>query len=100
MIQPRILYSAKKYRAGLKSIQTPVPFRPPAGRNPDWSITMIFMQMTTQLIHYHILICIIICYKPKGNIVFLFSPFKMMYNMSMLRHRFSNERGGGGGGLS
>ena len=28
-------------------------------------------------------------------------PFKMMYNMSMLRHRFSNERwgrGGGGGG--
>ena len=28
-------------------------------------------------------------------------PFKMMYNMSMLRHRFSNERwderGGGGG---
>ena len=25
-------------------------------------------------------------------------PFKMMYNMSMLRHRFSNERWGGGGG--
>ena len=29
-------------------------------------------------------------------------PFKMMYNMYMLRHRFSNEReegeGGGGGG--
>ena len=24
--------------------------------------------------------------------------FKMMYNMSMLRHRFSNERWGGGGG--
>ena len=24
-------------------------------------------------------------------------PFKMMYNMSMLRHRFSNERWGGGG---
>ena len=23
-------------------------------------------------------------------------PFKMMRNMSMLRHRFSNERGGGG----
>ena len=22
-------------------------------------------------------------------------PFKMMYNMSMLRHRFSNEQGGG-----
>ena len=25
-------------------------------------------------------------------------PFKMMYNMSILRHRFSNERWGGGGG--
>ena len=25
-------------------------------------------------------------------------PFKMMYNMSMLRHRFSNEQWGGGGG--
>ena len=25
-------------------------------------------------------------------------PFKMVYNMSMLRHRFSNERWGGGGG--
>ena len=25
-------------------------------------------------------------------------PFEMMYNMSMLRHRFSNERWGGGGG--
>ena len=25
-------------------------------------------------------------------------PFKMMYNMSMLRHRFSNERWGGGEG--
>ena len=24
-------------------------------------------------------------------------PFKMMCNISMLRHRFSNERGGGGG---
>ena len=24
--------------------------------------------------------------------------FKMMHNMSMLRHRFSNERWGGGGG--
>ena len=24
-------------------------------------------------------------------------PFKMMYKMSMLRHWFSNERGGGGG---
>ena len=29
-------------------------------------------------------------------------PFKMMYNMSMLRHWFSNERWGreGGGGLN
>ena len=29
-------------------------------------------------------------------------PFKMMHNTSMLRHRFSNERlgGGGGGGLN
>ena len=25
-------------------------------------------------------------------------PFKMIHNMSMLRHRFSNERSGGGGG--
>ena len=25
-------------------------------------------------------------------------PFKMMYNMSVLRHRFSNKRWGGGGG--
>ena len=25
-------------------------------------------------------------------------PFKMTYNMSMLRHRFSNEQWGGGGG--
>ena len=24
-------------------------------------------------------------------------PFKMMYNMSMLRHRFSNDGTGGGG---
>ena len=27
-------------------------------------------------------------------------PFKMMYNMSMLRHRFSNELWGGGGGTT
>ena len=26
------------------------------------------------------------------------TPFKMMYNKSMLRHRFLNERWGGGGG--
>ena len=25
-------------------------------------------------------------------------PFKMMYNMSILRHRFSHEQCGGGGG--
>ena len=28
----------KKYRAGPKPIQTPIPLRPSAGRNPDWSI--------------------------------------------------------------
>ena len=32
----------KKYRAGPKPIQTPVPFRPSAGRNPDWSIKATF----------------------------------------------------------
>ena len=51
------------------------PFRPSAGRNPDWSITMIFMQLTTQLIHD--LICIIICYKPKGNIIILLCPLEL-----------------------
>ena len=35
--------AAKKIQGWTKSIQTPVPFRPPAGKNPDWSITMIFM---------------------------------------------------------
>ena len=34
-------------------------------------------------------------FKPNRNLRTI--PFKMMYNMSMLRHRFSNERGGGGG---
>ena len=67
----------KKYRALPKFIQAPVPFRSPAGRNPDWSITMIFMQLTTQLIHYHVPICIIICYKPKGNIIILLSPLEL-----------------------
>ena len=52
-------------------MQTSVPFRPPDGQNPDWSITMIFMQLITQLIHCHILISIIICYKPEGNIILL-----------------------------
>ena len=42
-----------------------------------WSITMIFMQLTTQLIHYHVLICIIICYKPKGNTITLLSPLEL-----------------------
>ena len=42
-----------------------------------WSITMIFMQLTIQLIHCHVLICIIICYKPKGNIIILLSPSEL-----------------------
>ena len=66
----------KKCRAEPKSIQTPAPSRPPAGRNPDWSITMIFMQLTTQLIHYHVLICITICYKPKENTIILLSSLR------------------------
>ena len=32
-------------------------------------------------------------FKSNGNLWRI--PFKMMYNMSVLRHRFSNERGGG-----
>ena len=63
-----------------KSIQTPVPliiFCPPARRNPDWLITMTVMQLTTQFIHYHIFICIIICYKPKGNIIILLSSLEL-----------------------
>ena len=35
-------------------------------------------------------------FKLNGNLQKI--PFKMMYNMSMLRHRFSYERWGGGGG--
>ena len=73
------LWCLKKYKSVARSIQPPVPFCPPTGWNPDRSITMSsmrpitmsFMQLTTQLIHCHILICIIICYKPKGNIIFL-----------------------------
>ena len=40
--------------------------------------------------------------KFKLNRNFQTMPFKMMYNMSMLRHQFSNERWGrkGGGGLN
>ena len=57
------IWCIKKYKSGARSIQPPVPFCPP--------ITMSFMQLTTQLIHCHILICIIICYKPKGNVIFL-----------------------------
>ena len=37
----------------------------------------MFMQLTIQLIHYHVLICIIICYKPKGNIIILLSPLEL-----------------------
>ena len=68
---PAFYIVPKKYRVGPKAIQTPVPFRPSAGRNHDWSITMIFMQLKTQLIHYHVLICIIICNKPTGNIIII-----------------------------
>ena len=32
------------------------------------------MQLSAQLIHYHVLVCIIIYYKPKGNIIPLLSP--------------------------
>ena len=35
------------------------------------------MQLTTQLIHYHILICIVICYKNKGNIIILLSSLEL-----------------------
>ena len=53
------------------------------------SQSMIFMQLTTQLIHYHILICIIICYKPKGNIVLLYNlskPDNYVFIISHCRH--------------
>ena len=71
---PTFYVVPKKRQGWTKSIQTPVPLRPPAGRNPDWSIPMIFMQLTTQLIHCQVLICIIIiCYTPVGNIIILLS---------------------------
>ena len=77
---PAFYIVPKKYRAGPESLQTSAPFRPPAGRNPDWPITMIFTQLTTQLIHYHVIIRIIICYKPKGNIIILLSPLELKSN--------------------
>ena len=52
---PAFYIVPKKYRAEQRSIQTPVPFRTPAKRNPDWSITMIIMQLTTYLVHCHVL---------------------------------------------
>ena len=64
---PAFYIMKRKYRAGPKHL---FHFAHKMGRNPDWSITMIFMQLTTQLIDYHILICIIICYKP----IILLSP--------------------------
>ena len=38
--------------------------------------SLIFMKLTTQLINYHVLICIIIFYKPEGNIILL-SPLEL-----------------------
>ena len=45
----------------------------------EWEVvfTIIFMQLTTQLINYHVLICIIICYKPEENIIILLSPLTL-----------------------
>ena len=40
-------------------------------------VAMIFMQLTTQSINYHVLICIIICYKPEGNFIILLSPLEL-----------------------
>ena len=39
---PNFILRLKKCRAGPKPIQTPVPLRPSAGRNPDWSIKAAF----------------------------------------------------------
>ena len=47
---PALYIVPRKYRAGPKSIQTHVPFHPAAGRNPDWSIIMIFMRLMYQSI--------------------------------------------------
>ena len=71
---PHFILCLKKYRTGPKSISTPVSFRPPAAWYPDWSNAMIFMQLATRLIHYHVLLCVIICFWPKGNIIILLSP--------------------------
>ena len=125
---PNFIWCLKKYRAGPKPIQTHVPLRPSAGRNPDWSIkatfhltismrgqcatskilrnnyhhgscgpsltdrtmsvfvifrqgthrnvTIIFMQLTTQLINYHVLTCIIIAI----SLIILLSPLELKSN--------------------
>ena len=39
---PHFIWCLKKYRSVPKPIQTPVPFRPSVGRNPDWSIKATF----------------------------------------------------------
>ena len=39
---PEFYIVPKKYRAGPKPIETPVLFRPSAGRNPDWLIKATF----------------------------------------------------------
>ena len=50
------------------------------------AFTMTFMQLTTQLINYHILICITVCYMPKGNIIILLSPLELKVILSLLKH--------------
>ena len=37
-------------------------------------------ELTTQLINSQVLICIIICYKPKGNIIILLFPLELKSN--------------------
>ena len=44
-VSPEFYTVPQKYRAGPKPIQTPVPLRPSAGRNPDWSIKVTFHSM-------------------------------------------------------
>ena len=58
--------------------------------NLDWSITMISMQLTAQMIHYHVLNCIIICYKPKGKIDFI--PIETPWSCVNCHQFISNER--------
>ena len=50
------------------------------------AFTMTFMQLTTQLINYHVLICITICYKPKGKIIFILSRSELRVILSLLKH--------------